>query len=158
MMVALIVAYSENKVIGNNGMIPWKIKGEQKRFRELTTGNIVIIGRHSFDEIGMPLPNRTTIVISNTKNYEYENCFTCRSLKEALALAGNKDVYISGGAALYKEAIDIAHKMYITLIKKEVEGDTFFPDFDENNFTKEIDEIFEGHMPYEYLTYTRARA
>lgn len=154
-MIALIAAYSENKVIGNNGMIPWKIAGEQNRFKKLTTGNVVIMGRRSFDEIGKPLPDRTTIVISKTKKYEFDNCFTCASLQEALKLAGNKKVYIAGGAGLYKEAIDIVERMYITLIEKEVEGDTFFPDFNEKKFHKEIDETFEGEIPYKYLTYTR---
>ncbi len=130
-MIALIAAYSKNNVIGNQGKIPWKIKGEQRRFKELTTGNIVIMGRRSYEEIGMPLPNRTTIVISKTHKYEGENCFTCESLSEALELAGGQDVYISGGAGLYKEAIHMVDKMYITLIDIEIEGDTFFPEFDE---------------------------
>ena len=68
-MIALIVAFAKNQVIGNKGCIPWEIKGEQKRFRELTTGNVVIMGRRSYEEIGKPLPNRTTIVISNTKKF-----------------------------------------------------------------------------------------
>lgn len=156
-MIALIAAYTQNKVIGKNGIIPWKINGEQKRFKELTTGNIVIMGRLSYEEIGKPLPVRTTIVISNSKKYEAENCFTCGSLAEALELAGNKDVYISGGYRLYKEAIDIVDKMYITLINKEIEGDTYFPDFDEAKFTMNIDSVCEGDIPYKYLTYIRIK-
>jgi dihydrofolate reductase len=73
-MISIIVAMSKNQVIGNQGVIPWRIKGEQKRFKELTTGNTVIMGKRSFDEIGRPLPNRNTIVVSSTANYEYENC------------------------------------------------------------------------------------
>lgn len=156
-MIALIAAYSKNRVIGSMGRIPWKIKGEQKRFKELTMGNIVIMGRRSYEEIGRPLPGRTTIVISRTQKYEEENCHTCGSLEEALFLSGGRDVYISGGAALYKEAIAIVDKMYITLIEKELEGDTFFPEFDETMFIKEINETFEGDIPYKYLTYTRVR-
>jgi Dihydrofolate reductase len=154
-MIALIVAYSKNHVIGNQGQIPWIIKGEQKRFKELTTGNIVIMGRRSYEEIGKPLPGRTTIVISKTHKYEDVNCFTCESLDEALVLSGNNDVYIAGGARLYKDALDIVDKMYITLIDTELEGDTFFPEFDENKFHKEIVEEFDGDIPYTYLTYTR---
>ena len=158
MMIALIVAHSRNHVIGNKGQIPWKIKGEQKRFRDLTSGNIVIMGRRSYEEIGKPLPNRTTIVISKTHKYEGENCFTCESLAEALELSAGRDVYISGGAGLYKEAINIVDKMYITRVDIEIEGDTFFPEFDEKMFTKEIDEVIDGDVPYTYLTYTRIRA
>lgn len=156
-MIALIVAFSENRVIGNNGKIPWRIKGEQKRFKELTTGNIVVMGRRSYEEIGKPLSNRTTIVISNTNKYEYENCFTCKSLEEALdkSMLKGKDVFISGGEGLYKEAINLVDKMYITLVHKEVEGDTYFPDFDENKFKREIVEKFDGEIPFTYVTYTR---
>lgn len=154
-MIALIVAYTKNRVIGNNGCIPWKIKGEQQRFKELTTGNVVIMGRRSFEEIGRPLPNRDTIVVSNTKKFEAENCTTAGSLTEALEIAGDKDVYISGGAGLYAEAISIVDKMYITEIETSIEGDTYFPEFNENEFTKEINKKVDGEFPYTYVTYTR---
>lgn len=154
-MIALIVAYANNNVIGNKGCIPWKIKGEQKRFRELTTGNVVIMGRRSYEEIGRPLPNRTTIVVSNTKNYNGENCFTVKSLDEAIKMAGDRDIYISGGARLYEEALPIVEKMYITEIDCDIEGDTYFPAFDKEQFVKEIDEVVDGEIPYTYVTYTK---
>lgn len=156
-MIALIVAYAENRVIGNKGCIPWKIKGEQKRFKELTTGNVVVMGRRSFEEIGKPLPNRTTIVVSLTKTFEGENYYTVGSLQEAIELAGDRDIYISGGARLYAEAIDLVDKMYITEIEADIEGDTYFPDFEEELFDKEVVERFEGEIPYTYVTYTRRR-
>jgi dihydrofolate reductase len=154
-MIALTVAYSKNRVIGNKGMIPWKIKGEQKRFRELTTGNIVVMGRHSFEEIGKPLPNRMTFLVSNTIKIEEENCKTVTSLQEAIKLAENKDIYISGGAMLYREALPLVDKMYITIIEKEFEGDTYFPVFNENEFIKTYEEEFAGEVPYRYITYER---
>lgn len=155
-MVGLIVAYSKNRAIGKDGQIPWRIKGEQKRFRELTTGNVVIMGRRSYEEIGRPLPNRYTIVVSNTKKFEAENCTTVGSLKEALEIADkNKNVYISGGAGLYREAIDIVDKMFITEIDAEIEGDTFFPEFEEKDFLREVECYVEGEIPYTYVTYTR---
>lgn len=154
-MIALIVAFAKNQVIGNKGQIPWKIKGEQRRFKELTTGNVVIMGRRSYEEIGKPLPNRTTIVVSNTKNFDGENCFTAKSLKEAIRLAGNRNIYISGGAKLYEEALPLVEKMYITEIDCDIEGDTYFPPFDSEQFVKEINERFEGEIPYTYVTYTR---
>ena len=154
-MIALIVAFTKNQVIGNKGRIPWKIKGEQKRFRELTTGNVVVMGRRSYEEIGKPLPNRTTIVISNTKNFDSENCMTAKTLQEAIELSGNKDIYISGGAKLYEEALPLVEKMYITEIDCDIEGDTYFPPFEKEQFVKEINERFEGEIPYTYVTYTR---
>lgn len=154
-MIALIVAFAKDQVIGNKGCIPWKIKGEQKRFKELTTGNVVIMGRRSYEEIGKPLPNRTTIVISSTQNYDGENCMTAKSVAEAIEMAGERDIYISGGARVYEEALPLVEKMYITEVDLEVEGDTYFPPFDKEQFIKEIDERFEGEIPYTYVTYTR---
>ena len=154
-MIALIVAFAKNQVIGNKGCSPWEIKGEQKRFRELTTGNVVIMGRRSYEEIGKPLPNRTTIVISNTKKFEGENCFTARTLEEAIELAGDKDIYIAGGVRLYEEVLPFVEKMYITEINLDIEGDTFFPYFDQEKFVKEVNEKHTGEIPYTYVTYTR---
>lgn len=85
-MIGLIVARSKNNVIGKNGEIPWKIKGEQKQFRELTTGNVVVMGRKSYEEIGHPLPNRKNIIVSKTKNFSGENLVTVGSLQEAIAI------------------------------------------------------------------------
>lgn len=154
-MIALIAAYSKNMAIGNKGCIPWNIQGEQKRFKELTTGNVVIMGRRTFEEIGKPLPNRTTIVVSSTKEFTAENCFTVKSLQEAINLAGNRDIYISGGAKLYEESLPIVEKMYITEIDKVFEGDTYFPKFNAEDFIKSVEETFEGEIPYTYVTYTR---
>lgn len=155
-MIGLIVAYSKNRAIGKDGQIPWRIKGEQKRFRELTTGNVVIMGRRSYEEIGKPLPNRYTIVVSNTKKFEAENCTTVGSLKEALKVADkSKNVYISGGAGLYREAIDIVDKMFITEIDAEIDGDVFFPEFEEKDFLREVECHVDGEIPYTYVTYTR---
>lgn len=158
-MLALIVAYTRNRVIGNKGQIPWRIKGEQRRFRELTTGNVVIMGRKSYEEIGRPLPNRFTVVVSNTAKFEAENCTTASSLADAIAkakeLQPGKHIYISGGAGLYKEAIDMVEAMYITEVDAEIEGDTYFPEFDAEDFVKTIDEHVDGEIPYTYVTYTR---
>lgn len=156
-MVALIVAYAKNRVIGYKGQIPWKIKGEQKRFKELTTGNIVIMGRRSYEEIGHPLPNRITIVVSCTKNFDGDNCYTAKSLQDAIIMAKemNKKIYISGGAGLYAEAVKIVDKMYITEIDATIFGDTFFPEFDESLFIKEINESYNADIPYTYVTYIR---
>lgn len=155
-MIGLIVAYAKNRVIGNKGQIPWRIKGEQKRFRELTTGNVVIMGRRSYEEIGRPLPNRYTIVVSNTQKFEAENCTTVGSLEEAIRIADkSKNIYISGGAGLYKEAIDIVDVMYITELDAVIEGDTYFPEFNAEDFEREVECHVDGEIPYDYVTYTR---
>ncbi len=154
-MLGLIVAMAKNRTIGKDGQIPWRIKGEQKRFRELTTGNTIIMGRRSYEEIGHPLPNRMNIIVSNTKNFDAENCITVKSLEEALEKAGDGDVYICGGAGLYKEAAPLVDIMYITEIDATIEGDTFFPEFNAEDFVRTVDEHIDGDIPYDYVTYTR---
>jgi dihydrofolate reductase len=154
-VVALIAAYARNRVIGNRGKIPWKIKGEQLRFRELTMGNVVVLGRLSYEEIGKPLPGRDTIVVSNTKRYEAENCTTAHSLSEAVSLAGDRDVFISGGAALYREAVGMVEKMYLTEIDAVIPGDVYFPEFCEEDFVRTVERHVEGEFPYDYVTYSR---
>ena len=141
-MIGLIVARSKNNVIGRNGEIPWKIKGEQKFFKELTIGNIVVMGRKSYEEIGHPLPNRQNIIVSKTMKYEGENLITVSSLAEALALSDNSNIYIAGGYGVYKEAIPFVDVMYITEVDMNIEdGDVFFPEFDVNDFDLIIGEI-----------------
>ena len=155
-MIGLIVARSKNNVIGKNGQIPWKIKGEQKQFRELTTGNAVIMGRKSYEEIGHPLPNRMNIVVSRSANFTGENLVTVSSLQEAIEAAGNVDVYVAGGYGLFLEAISMVDKMYITEIDIEIkDGDVFFPEFDKSNFDISIGETAGEEIKYTRTVYVR---
>lgn len=154
-MIGLIVAYDKNRVIGNKGRIPWRIKGEQLRFKNLTTGNVVVMGRRSYEEIGRPLPNRLTIVVSLTKCFDEENVITVKSIEEAIEKAEGKDVFISGGARIYEEALPLCDKLFITEVDGEFEGDTFFPEFDEQKYEKTIDSHVDGEIPYTYVTYTK---
>ena len=155
-MIGLIVARSKNNVIGKNGKIPWKIKGEQKQFRELTTGNVVVMGRKSYEEIGHPLPNRKNIVVSKSKNFTGENLVTVGSLQEAISISGDENVYIAGGYGLFKEALPLVDTMYITEIDMVIEnGDVFFPEFDSNEFDIAIGETGGEDIKYTRTIYTR---
>ena len=169
-MVGLIVARSKNNVIGKNGQIPWRIKGEQKQFKELTTGNVVVMGRKSYEEIGHPLPNRLNIIVSRTEKYEGENLLSAPSVQEAIALAqdkealsragftpkGEPDIYISGGYGLYKEAVAFVDKMYITEVDTVVEdGDVFFPEFDAEAFDKKTGASGGDEIKFTRTVYTR---
>ncbi|MCR5799711.1 MAG: dihydrofolate reductase [Lachnospiraceae bacterium] len=157
-MIGLIVARSRNNVIGKDGRIPWRIKGEQKQFKELTTGNVVIMGRRSYEEIGHPLPNRMNIVVSRTAKFSGENLASATSLQEALKMAGSADVFISGGYGLFKEAIPLVDKMFITEVDIDVEdGDTFFPEFDEDDFEKTYGETGGDEIRFTRVTYTRKK-
>lgn len=158
-MLSIIAAISKNNVLGNKGIIPWHIKGEQKRFKELTTGNTIIMGRKSFEEIGKPLPDRKTILISSTLSITAENCTTVASLSAALnSVKGEKEVFIAGGGRVYKEAMPFVDRIYLTVIETEVEGDTFFPEIDFTLFNKVYEEKIEGNIPYTYYTYERKAA
>lgn len=156
-MIALIVAYAKNRAIGLNGDMPWRIPGELRRFRELTTGNVVIMGRRTFESLGKPLPGRTNIVLSSRDGYEAPGCMNARSLDEAIAMARkiSDNIYIGGGGVVYKQALPLVDKMYISEIDAEFEADTFFPEFDETAFSKEINSFHDGEIPYTYVTYTR---
>ena len=157
-MTGLIVARSINNVIGKNGMIPWQIEGEKKQFKELTTGNVVVMGRKTYEEIGHPLPNRKTIVISKTKIFEGDGLTTVSSLKEALELAAGQKVFIAGGYGVYKEALPIVDVMYITEVQMVVEdGDVFFPDFDADDFEKTVGETSGDKIKYTRVIYTRKK-
>ena len=157
-MIALIVARSKNNVIGRNGKIPWSIPGEQKQFRELTTGNIVVMGRKTFEEIGHPLPDRKNIVISRNAQYSYDNLIVLPSLNDALEYYSEGDIYIAGGYNLFKEAIDIVDKMYITEIDLVIEnGDVFFPIFQEEDFNVQLLEENHDTIPYKRLVYSRKK-
>ena len=155
-MISAIVAVAKNNVIGNKGQIPWKIKGEQKRFKDLTIGKSIIMGRKSFEEIGRPLPGRKTIVISRSSNFTYENCFTVRSFKEALEMLQNEEeIFIAGGGKVYEEAFPYCSRIYLTVIDKEIEGDVFFPEVNEKEFKKIYEKKIDGEIPYTYYTYER---
>lgn len=167
-MIALIVARSRNNVIGKGGHIPWQIEGEQKQFKELTSGNIVIMGRRTYEEIGHPLPGRLTLVVSKSRKFTGQNLMTAGSVKEALEVAGScdlagldqtgkridfsgRDIFIAGGYGIYKEALPYADKMYITEVELEIEGgDSFFPDFDKAAF-----EMTEGESGGKEIKYKR---
>ena len=158
-MISLIVAYDKNRLIGKNGGMPWYIPGELKRFRQLTENNIVIMGRKTYESLGKPLANRINIVLSRSNQYSGENLYTVETLQQALQMAQtnwpDKDIFIGGGANLYSQVIDMVDSMYITEIGAQFDGDTYFPDFDENKFVKEIEGHFESTTPYTYVTYKR---
>lgn len=156
-MLALIVAHSRNRVIGRGSRLPWNIPGEQHRFRDLTLGHAVIMGRVTYEEIGRPLPGRLNIVVSRTRTFEGENLRTARSLAEAIALAGGRDAFVSGGSRLFAEALPLVDVMYITEIDADVEGDVFFPAFDPADFARTLEAHVEGELPYDYVTYVRKR-
>lgn len=149
--VSLIAAIaSENRAIGFNGRLIFHIPEDLKRFKEITTGHPIIMGRKTFESIGMPLPNRTNIIITHDIDYMAEGCTIANSLEEALRLAqGDDEIFIIGGGQIYKEAIGMADKLYLTIVEGSPEADTFFPDY--SDFKKVINE--ENHVSDEGIKY-----
>ena len=157
-MISLILARSRKNVIGRNGQIPWKIKGEQAQFRKLTTGNVVVMGRKSYEEIGHPLPNRMNIIVSLSANYSGENLVTVSSLQEAIEAAGDANIYVCGGYGLFMEAIPIVEKMYITEIDIEIkDGDVFFPEFNKDDFDIVVSKTEGEDIKFTRTIYTRKK-
>ena len=126
-MIKIIVAMSKNRVIGDSNTLIWHLPEDLKRFRQLTTGNTIVMGRKTYESIGKPLPNRRSIIITRDPDYSVEGCEVVNSLEEALLLS-NSDCFIIGGGEIYRQSIDIADRIYLTLINKEFEGDTSFPE------------------------------
>lgn len=136
MIISIIAAVSENNVIGKDNTLIWHLPEDMKYFKEKTTGHIVITGRKNYESIPekfRPLPNRTNIVITNQSNYNAPGAIVVNSIESALKKCkelGDKEIFIIGGAQIYMQTIDIAHKLYITKIHKSFEGDAFFPKID----------------------------
>lgn len=155
-MISIIVAVAKGGAIGKEGKMPWKIPGEQRQFKDLTTGHVVVMGRTSYEEIGHPLPNRTNIVVSKTKVFSGENLYTVKSLQEAIERAGQEEIFIAGGAEIFQEALPLADKIYMTYVDMEVpDADRFFPNFSEEEYKREEIEKVGGETSYLRVLYTK---
>ena len=160
MILSLIAAMAENRVIGRAGAMPWHIPEDLARFKKITWGHTLIMGRVTFEGLGKPLSGRRTIVVSHSRTFTDEHCTTARSIGEALTEAerrtpGNEEVFITGGGTLYRETISRADRIYLTLIHREYDGDTFFPEFDENLFTESERGRCSGEDPCTFYMYLR---
>lgn len=130
-MLSLIVAMTENGVIGRGGDMPWRMSDDLRRFKRITLGHHIVMGRKTYDSIGRPLPGRTSIVISRQATYADPQVRAARSLDEALQLAsGDHEVFITGGSQIFAMALPHVDRMYLTRIHCELDGDTHFPDVD----------------------------
>jgi len=132
-MISLIVAASSNNAIGKNNQLLWHLPNDLKFFKNTTWGGVVIMGRKTFESVNKPLPGRTNIVITSKENWTNENVLVAHSLEEALKLATDlsfKEKFIIGGGEIYKQSMAIANLVYLTRVHTEIEGDTFFPEMD----------------------------
>lgn len=161
MNLSIIVAIAENNAIGKENKLLWSMPEDMKHFREITSGHPVIMGRKTFESIGRLLPNRRNVIITREQNYKIENAEIKHSLEEAFDLFKDKndEVFIIGGAEIYKQALPYADKLYITKIEQNFEGDAFFPEIDEKIWQETSREEHEPNeknlYKYTFLVYTK---
>jgi dihydrofolate reductase len=160
MKLSIIVAASRNNVIGKDNQLIWRLSADLKRFKALTTGHTIIMGRKTFDSIGKPLPNRTSVIITRQEDYKQEGCIVVHSLEEALeAVKDQEKVFIIGGGTIYEQAMEKADELYLTLVHKEFDGDTFFPEVkaEEWESVERVDCMPDekNEYPYSFIDYVR---
>jgi dihydrofolate reductase len=158
--LSIIVAMAQNRTIGINNTLPWRCPEDLKRFKALTMGHHMIMGRKTFDSIGKPLPGRTTMVVTRNRKLQISGCVMAYSLEKAIAAcAGDEEIFIVGGAELYRQAMPLVDMLYITEIRQDVEGDAHFPEFDKTEWREVAREERYQEMPqplgYHFVTYCR---
>lgn len=158
-MISIIAAMSRNRIIGRDGSIPWDIPADLGRFRELTIGHTIIMGRKTFESIGRPLVGRKNIVVSRNSAYHPEGAITASSLDDALELAaGDGELFICGGGELYQQAIACASRIYLTTVDIDVEGDTLFPLIPRSDFAEVARERISEVPPADFVILERVSA
>jgi len=156
--LSLIVAIAKNRVIGVNNTLPWYLPEDLKRFRALTTGHHIIMGRKTYDSLGRLLPGRTTVIVTRNQDYKVEGAIVVHSLEAAIAAYGDdNEAFLIGGAELYKDGLKLGSKLYVTEIDAEYEGDAFFPEFEINEWEAGQRESHqaENGLRFSYITYQR---
>lgn len=159
-MITIIAAVAKNNALGKDNQLIWHLPADLKRFKKITLGHHIIMGRKTFESLGKPLPNRTTIIVTRNTNYSAEGCIVVNSLDEAINTAKvDKNPFILGGAEIYKQALEIADVLDLTLVHYEFEADTFFPKINFNNWKEVSREDFKADdknkYDYSFVKYLR---
>ncbi len=150
-MITIIAAIGKNGELGKDNDLIWHLPNDLKRFKKITLGHHVIMGRKTFESLGKPLPNRTTIIITRNSNYKVDNCIIVNSLEAALkAAATDPNPYILGGAEIYHQAIKIADSLDLTLVDANFEADAFFPQIDTSLWEETSHEDFNADEKHQY--------
>lgn len=159
MIVTIVVAISENHAIGKDNKLLWYLPNDLKHFKEITTGHTVIMGRKTYESVGKPLPKRRNIIITR-QEIAIEGCEVVNAIEAALALCTDEEeVFIVGGAEIYKQALKLTDRIYLTIVHQNFEADSFFPEIPKQ-YWKEV--YREDHqpdernlIPYSFITYER---
>ena len=150
-MLSIIVAVSENNVVGKENKLPWKLSADLKRLKSLTMGHHIIMGRKTWESLGKALPGRINVIITTDKNFKAEGGVVVHSLKEALNVSSIDDeIFIFGGGKIFKEAMPLVKKIYITRVHSIIDGDTFFPVLYMNDWKETSREDFKADEKNQY--------
>jgi dihydrofolate reductase len=159
MTISIIVAIAQNYAIGKNNQLLWNMPHDLKHFKETTSGHTVIMGRKTFDSVGKPLPRRRNIVVTR-QDIEIAGCEVVQSIIEAIELCRDEEeVFIVGGAEIYRQSMDISNRIYLTIIHHDFEADTFFPEIDYSEWEETTREDYQADeknpYPYSFITLDR---
>lgn len=160
-MITLIAAIAKNNALGKDNDLIWHLPADLKRFKQVTSGYHILMGRNTFESIGKPLPNRTSIIITRSNDYFKDGCLIANSLEEAIELTEGNDAFIIGGAQIYKHALEkyLVDRLDITIVHEEFEADAFFPEIDMKVWKEVAREDFKADdknkYDYSFVSYTR---
>lgn len=150
-MISVIVAVAQNGVIGGGNTLLWHISEDLRRFKSITMGHPVIMGRRTFESVGRPLPGRTNVVVSRREDYTPEGVTVVRSLEEAFALfPQEEEIFVTGGGQIYAQAMPLADKLYLTTVEEDYDGDTRFPDWNRDEWRQVSCERHDCGKNYPY--------
>ncbi|MFO8036267.1 MAG: dihydrofolate reductase [Anaerolineales bacterium] len=153
MIISLIVAMDEKGGIGTDGQLPWHLSTDLQHFKRVTMGHHLIMGRKTYQSISKKLPRRTMIVLTRDRHFSADGCLLAHSLPEALTIAedrGEKEVFVIGGASVFREALPLAEQLYLTRVHAVVEADTFFPALDLDSWTLASERHVEADASNQY--------
>lgn len=152
MRISLIAAMASNRVIGRDNRLPWHLSADLKRFKRLTMGHTLVMGRKTFESIGRPLPGRSTVVVTRQRDYAPAGVRVVHSVEEALQASGTDgEVFIAGGGDIFQQTLPVADRLYLTIIEEAFPGDAYFPEYDESQW-KLVDR--EDHGPAEDVPFS----
>ncbi len=160
-MITIIAAIAKNNALGKDNDLIWHLPADLKRFKKVTSGHHILMGRNTFESIGKPLPNRTSVIITRNQDYFKDGCLIANSIEEALELSKDDDAFIIGGAQIYKQAIEkgLVDKLDITIVHQDFEADVFFPEIDMNVWKEVAREDFKADeknkYDYSFVSYVR---
>ena len=160
-MITIIAAIAKNNALGKDNDLIWHLPADLKRFKKVTSGHHILMGRNTFESIGKPLPNRTSVIITRNQDYFKDGCLIANSIEDALEISKDDDAFIIGGAQIYKQAIEkgLVDKLDITIVHQDFEADVFFPKIDMDVWKEVSREDFKADeknkYDYSFVSYTR---